>query len=74
MLLEVDVMVFARLDQDQQMPGAGSQTIIDDAGSFSLPQSDEQKVQICRRRMRISLIGPVYPYRGGIAHHTALLA
>ena len=24
--------------------------------------------------MRISLIGPVYPYRGGIAHHTALLA
>ena len=24
--------------------------------------------------MRISLIGPVYPYRGGIAHHTMLLA
>lgn len=24
--------------------------------------------------MRISLVGPVYPYRGGIAHHTALLA
>lgn len=24
--------------------------------------------------MKISLIGPVYPYRGGIAHHTALLA
>ena len=23
--------------------------------------------------MRISLIGPVYPYRGGIAHHTTLL-
>jgi len=23
--------------------------------------------------MRISLIGPVYPYRGGIAHHTAML-
>ncbi len=24
--------------------------------------------------MKISLIGPVYPYRGGIAHHTAMLA
>jgi len=24
--------------------------------------------------MKISLIGPVYPYRGGIAHHTTLLA
>ncbi len=24
--------------------------------------------------MRVVLIGPVYPYRGGIAHHTALLA
>lgn len=24
--------------------------------------------------MRISLVGPVYPYRGGIAHHTSLLA
>ena len=24
--------------------------------------------------MRISLIGPVYPYRGGIAHFTTLLA
>lgn len=24
--------------------------------------------------MKISLIGPVYPYRGGIAHHTAMLS
>ena len=24
--------------------------------------------------MKITLIGPVYPYRGGIAHHTAMLA
>ena len=24
--------------------------------------------------MRICLVGPVYPYRGGIAHHTAMLA
>lgn len=24
--------------------------------------------------MRITIVGPVYPYRGGIAHHTSLLA
>ena len=24
--------------------------------------------------MRVALIGPVYPYRGGIAHYTTLLA
>ena len=33
-----------------------------------------EKFDRCWRLMRISLIGPVYPYRGGIAHHTALLA
>ena len=24
--------------------------------------------------MKVALIGPVYPFRGGIAHHTTLLA
>lgn len=33
----------------------------------------EQPIQKQANHLRIALVGPVYPYRGGIAHYTALL-
>src|SRR5205807_4758151 len=30
--------------------------------------------KLSKRGLRIALIGPAYPYRGGIAHHTNMLA
>lgn len=42
-------------------------------GSLTAPEH-RTPLRTARSRLRVALIGPAYPYRGGIAHHTTLLA
>jgi len=41
---------------------------------MKIPDNQESALQIEAHSMRLTIIGPVFPFRGGIAHHTTLLA